>query len=269
MKFIPFQIISVFTEKQRKIQGNPAACLLLDGPRKEEDYLRIAREFNMPATSFIWEGEKDQEYNIRWFAPDGEIDLCGHGSAAAAVYLGKRFDTHQPIRLRYPRGEVSVVWEEDDTFSIVLDPIFIKNEVEIPEAIKSGLGIPLTAMYKTDNKHLILTDKESSLRDMRPDYEVLRQSDIFGYAITAPGDEVDFVSRSLVPHVLQLEDHATGSSHAILTPYWAETLNKDHMRSLQLSPRGGSFNCAILDGKVHLSGKYEVLDQGNISISAD
>src|SRR5690606_18814668 len=114
----------------------------------------------------------------------------------------------------------------------------IKREIEIPEAIQKGLDIPIVAMYETDNKHLIITDRESSLRSMNPDFEVLRQSDIFGYTVTAPGNQVDFVSRSLVPHVLQLEDHATGSSHAILTPYWAENLNKDRLKSLQLSPRG-------------------------------
>src|SRR5690606_22536564 len=112
---------------------------------------------------------------------------------------------------------------------------------------------------ETGNKHLLITDRESSLRNMEPDFEWLRKSDIFGYAITAPGDQVDFVSRSLVPHVLQLEDHATGSSHAILTPYWAGKLNKQSMKSLQLSPRGGAFHCAILEGKVRLSGEYEIL----------
>src|SRR5690606_15604599 len=150
-------------------------------------YQRIAKELNMPATSFIWNGERDGEYNIRWFAPDGEIDLCGHGSAAAAVYLGSRFGTHQSLRLKYNPGEITVIWKDNNTFSIALDPIPVKKEIEIPEAIQKGLGIPIVAMYETGNKHLLITDRESSLRNMEPDFEWLRKSDIFGYAITAPG----------------------------------------------------------------------------------
>jgi predicted PhzF superfamily epimerase YddE/YHI9 len=104
---------------------------------------------------------------------------------------------------------------------------------------------------------------------MKPDFDWLRKSKIFGYAVSAPGDQVDFVSRTLVPHVLQLEDHATGSSHAILVPYWAEKFGKPKMQSLQLSPRGGAFNCELNGNKVLLSGQYEILDHGNISIAAD
>jgi len=269
MKFVPFQIISVFSQKGNDIQGNPASCLLLDAPLNESSYQRIAKELNQPATSFIWKEEGENAFNIRWFAPDGEINLCGHGSAAAAVYLGSRFETHQPIRLKYNPGEITVVWKDDNTFSIELDPIPIRKEMEIPGPIQTGLGIPILTMYETGNKHLIITDSESSLSNMKPDFHRLRQSDIFGYAITAPGDRVDFVSRSLVPHVLQLEDHATGSSHAILVPYWAKRLSKHFMQSLQLSPRGGAFNCELKGNKVMLSGEYEILDKGNVSISSE
>lgn len=264
MKFLPFQIISVFTQNEINFKGNPAACVFLDSPLDETELQRIAKELDLPATSFIWKEEGEEAYRIRWFAPDEEIGLCGHGSAAAAVFLGTRFDTHQPIRFRYNSGEVIVIWKSDKTFSIEMDPIPIRKEIEVPEAIKHGLGIPIIAMYETDNKHLILTDKESSVRNMQPDFGKLRESEIFGYAITAPGDHVDFVSRSLVPHVLQLEDHATGSSHAILVPFWAEKLYKNLMESLQLSPRGGAFIGELKDRKVILSGEYEILDHGSI-----
>ncbi|MEX2592621.1 MAG: PhzF family phenazine biosynthesis protein [Anditalea sp.] len=266
MTFIPFQIIAVFTNNEISFNGNPAACVFLDSPLDKTKMQPIAKELNLPATSFIWKEEGEEAFKIRWFAPDEEIGLCGHGSAAAAVFLGTRFDTHQPIRLRYNSGEIIVIWKEDETFSIKLDPIPLGKEIEVPEAILKGLGIPIIAMYETDNKHLILTDRESSVRKMQPDFERLRESEIFGYTVTAQGDKVDFVSRTLVPHVLQLEDHATGSSHAILVPFWAKRFDKDNMQSLQFSPRGGAFVCGMKDGKVILSGEYEILNQGNVSV---
>ncbi len=97
---------------------------------------------------------------------------------------------------------------------------------------------------------------------MRPDFAKLRESEIFGYAVTAPGDQVDFVSRTIVPHVQQLEDHATGSSHAALTPFWAERLNKNQMQALQLSRRGGRFVCSLEGDQVTLEGKFSVLARG-------
>lgn len=266
MKFIPFQTIAVFTQKELNFTGNPAACAFMEVPLEDAEFQRIAKEINLPATSFIWQEENKEDYMIRWFAPDGEIGLCGHGSGAAAVFLGMRLGIHQPIRLQYPSGEVIVTWKKEETFSIELDPIYIIKEIEVPEAIKAGLGIPIIAMYETGNKHLILTDRESSLRNMRPDFGKLRESPIFGYAITAKGDQVDFVSRTLVPHVQQLEDHATGSSHAFLAPFWADKLLKDMMESHQLSPRGGAFIIEVKEDKVILSGEYEVLDKGNISV---
>lgn len=266
MKFIPFQTIAVFTQNEMNFTGNPAACVYLEGPLDASEFQRIAKEINLPATSFIWQEENEEGYRIRWFAPDEEIGLCGHGSAAAAVFLGIRYDNHRPIQLKYPTGEVMVTWKKEETFSIEMDPIAIIKEIEVPEAIQKGLGIPIVAMYETGNKHLILTDRESSVRNMKPNFEKLRESPIFGYAITAKGDQVDFVSRTLVPHVLQLEDHATGSSHAILAPFWAEKLHKEMMESHQLSPRGGAFIIEVKEGKVILSGEYEVLGKGNISV---
>jgi PhzF family phenazine biosynthesis protein len=267
MTLIPFQTMAVFTKNKINFKGNPAACVFLDTPLDKTAMQHMAKDLNLPATSFIWKKEKEEDFKIRWFAPDEEIDLCGHGSAAAAVFLGIRFDTHQPIRLRYNSGEIIAYWNEDGTFSIELDPIPIRKEIEVPEAIQKGLGIPINGMYETDNKHLILTDRESTVGNMQPDFDLLRESEIFGYTVTAPGDQVDFVSRTLVPHVLQLEDHATGSSHAILVPFWAKALKKNHLQSLQLSPRGGAFMGEMKDRKVILSGEYEILDNGNISLS--
>ena len=229
----------------------------------------MASKTKQPATTFLWQVEgEENHFHVRWYAVDDEIVLCGHGAAAAAIFLGKKFNSHEPFTLHHKQGIVRVQWQENDTFIIELEAIHSLEEIEVPEAIEEGLGIPIMAMYKTDGKHIILVEKESILQNMQPDYEKLRGSDIFGYAVTAPGREVDFVSRTLVPHVHQLEDHATGSSHAALVPFWAKKLRSDDLTSLQLSRRGGKFNCRFREqrDKVYLEGNYKIIESCTVEI---
>ncbi len=152
---------------------------------------------------------------------------------------------------------MEVNYESPDAISLITDPIPVIKEVLIPNSISDGLGIPLLAMYETGNKHIVLAESETAIRNMVPNFEALRHSEIFGYAVTAPGDRIDFVSRTLVPHVQQLEDHATGSSHAMLAPFWSDRLNKKKMTAHQLSPRGGAFDINLVDGKLILRGEFE------------
>ncbi|WP_460545965.1 PhzF family phenazine biosynthesis protein, partial [Echinicola sediminis] len=140
----------------------------------------------------------------------------------------------------------------------------VKELKTIPEEIRDGLGIPLKAMYETKNKHIVLAEKEQHILEMQPDFSRLRDSKLFGYAVTAIGDEVDFVSRTLVPHTQSLEDFATGSSHAMLVPFWANRLGKNNFKALQLSSRGGEFQCELQDGTVTLSGEYRLEKEGEL-----
>lgn len=248
-------VIAVFTAKEFDFKGNPAAVLLSKSRLSDIKMQDQARKIGMPATSFLFE-DNEGNYRVRWFAPDEEIGLCGHGAAAAGIFLAKETG-REKITLQYAGGEISVKLKEN-TFSMSLEGIPVVERIVVPQAIKDGLKIPILEMYKTENKHLIVTDSEASVAQMEPDFERLRQSSIFGYAVTAPGDRVDFVSRTLVPHVQQLEDHATGSSHALLVPYWGAKLAKNKMESYQLSPRGGRFFSELIRDKVVLSGNFEM-----------
>lgn len=136
------------------------------------------------------------------------------------------------------------------------------EQAEVPAALVRALAVPVEAFFTSSNKHIVLLESEELLREMKPDFVRLRQLDYFGYAITAPSTEVDFVSRTIVPHVQQLEDHATGSSHAVLTPFWSERLGKKDLRALQVSPRGGVFGCELRGDTVYLNGHYTWLSEG-------
>lgn len=258
--YYDYRIVAVFTNAMLSFKGNPAAVIETTDDLSAYEMQQLAAEIDLPATSFLSPTSLPDTYNIRWFAPDEEIGLCGHGAAAAAAYLGQKFSQINTFTLQFGDGKMRVKYEAPDIVSLFMDPIPVVKEVSIPKAVSEGLGIPLIAMYETGNKHIILAESESAIRQMVPNFEMLRQSEIFGYAITAPGDQLDFVSRTLVPHVQQLEDHATGSSHAMLAPFWSARLRKNSMTAHQLSPRGGAFKIKMEENKLILSGNFEWLN---------
>lgn len=254
---INYQIIAVFSSSEMGYTGNPAAVVLLDDLLSDEEMQQIAEDLDQPATTFLVKRAEDNSYDIRWFAPDAEIGLCGHGTAAAVAYLGTYSHAGETYHFYYRDGRLRGRTNEDGTVTIYVHAIPVLEELEtIPEAIKDGLRIPLLAMFRTGNKYILQTDNEKSLKEMNPDFGRLRDSDIFGYAVTAKGDSADFVSRTLVPHTKSLEDFATGSSHAMLVPFWANRLKKNHLKALQLSERGGAFQCEMDKSEVKLTGEY-------------
>jgi len=257
----PLTIIEVFNEPKLGFKGNTAAVIQLSAPLTEQQMQSIASDLNQPASTFLWPASDRQTWNVRWYAPDAEIGLCGHGSLAAFAHL----DSEELVCLDYREGEITGQKESSDSCSMSLAPI-ISEKAEIPTIVAEGLGRHITGYYTNNNKHIVLLENEEAVRTMKPDFAKLRKSNTFGYTVTAPGDQADFVSRTIVPHVQQLEDHATGSSHAALTPFWAESLNKNKLSAYQLSKRGGSFLCEYIDNKVKLHGKFKMIVRGTINL---
>ncbi len=255
----PFSLIQVFDDPARGLLGNTAAVIMLQAALNDSKMQQIAADLNQPATAFLWPAEAENDYYVRWFAPDSEIGLCGHGSLAAIACLDK-----EEVILHYRQGIIKGRQLDSALCSISLDAIENKGKAVPPAVLEPGLGIVVQDYYLTDNKQIVVVESEEALKYMRPDFALLRESEVFGYTITAPGDEVDFVSRTLVPHVQQLEDPATGSSHAALTPFWAKRLNKTKMTAHQLSKRGGKFICELDKEQVILTGHYTRLAEGTL-----
>lgn len=254
--------IKVFTKNSRGFEGNTSAVVLLEKELDETALQQIASDFNQPATTFLWL-KAEGEYAVRWFAPDAEIGLCGHGSAAAFAFL-QNIKKTEKATLVYKEGTISGSAAKKD-FSFFIDPIeVISHTANVPKGLDKALGVEVLEYFQTRNKDIVLVESETTLAHMKPDFQALAKLEPFGYAVTAPGDTVDFVSRTLVPKVQQLEDHATGSSHAALTPFWSERLRKDKLTALQLSKRGGYFHCEMTMNKVRLSGEYEIFAEGSI-----
>jgi PhzF family phenazine biosynthesis protein len=257
---LKFSLISVFSDIQNKINGNVAAVVMLDHPIEEDTMASLASHLNQPATTFLWKKEENS-YNVRWFAPDAEIGLCGHGTMAATAYLSEGKES-QHYKFYYRNGRIDGRTDKDGLCFIELDAIPLEEPQEVPDILKQGLGIEIKEFYKTSNKYLVVAESEEAVKNMQPDFGMLRKSKVFGYAVTAQGNSVDFVSRTLVPHVQQLEDHATGSSHAFLVPFWASRLGKENLEAIQLSKRGGRFQCELKENTVVLSGDYAIIGNG-------
>lgn len=268
MKTCEFQIISAFTDAEAGLRGNPAAVVLLSKPLEPRAYQSIAADLNQPATTFLWPSGTPGVYKVRWFAPDAEIDLCGHGSLAALAFLQQMDSPRTDFELQYNTGSITGTCSEN-ACTIALAPIEVMSEQPAPPLLEKALGIPVKGYFPTLNKHIVLTDSAKAVKTMQPNFPLLRKLPVFGYAVTAPDEgKFDFVSRTLVPHVGQLEDFATGSSHAALMPFWSRRLNKVEMTALQASSRGGKFFGAVSSQDIKLSGEYEKIAEGILQIPA-
>ncbi len=258
-------MIEVFNDPALGFKGNTATVVWLEQELDDATMQAVASDFNQPATTFLWNAPPQKgasDFNVRWFAPDGEIGLCGHGSLAAIVYLATQRSINGTMVLHFPEGQLEGQMQDDGNCAIILDAIPVLSEDDIPETLIAGLGIPVKGYFSTPNKHIVWVESEEALKNMKPNFEKLRESAAFGYAVTAPGDTVDFVSRTLVPHVQQLEDPATGSSHAALAPFWGKKLGEKRMIGHQLSQRGGKFTCELIEDKVKLIGQFSLLAEG-------
>lgn len=260
-----FCICTVFHDRDKGYKGNTAAVIEISESWSPEEMAAMAQEMQQPATTYL-QASKPGHYKVWWFAPDEEIGLCGHGSLAAAAYLHQIKGESKAV-LHYADGFVKVGFDDSDYF-LWIEPIEVIDHGKMPAGLEAALGQDVHDYFSTSNKDVVLLKSEQAVREMKPDFKALAQLEPFGYTVTAPGDSVDFVSRTLVPKVQQLEDHATGSSHAILTPFWSERLLKNEMEALQLSPRGGRFHCEMHMNQVLLKGKAQIWVQGQSKAKA-
>lgn len=255
-----FWLITVFSDRADDILGNVSAVVEVDRGTESQKMQLIANDLNQSATTFIW--QDGGEWNIRWFAPDAEIPFCGHGTMAV-VALFHSLNKSIPS-FRYADGEVTG-FAENSKISAQIE----KGEFNIspaPKGLEEALGVEIIEHYESSDKNIVLLSSEKEVKEMQPNFNILKKLKPFGYMVTAKGEKVDFVSRTLVPKVEQLEDHATGSSHTVLVPFWSERLNKSELSSRQMSRRGGKFKCRLSNGIVTLGGEYEVLGEGKVLI---
>lgn len=257
---LPLYQIDAFTT--RLFGGNPAAVVLLDAWLPDGVLAAIAAENNLAETAFVI--PRADVSPLRWFTPAVEVDLCGHATLAAADVLFRyRFPSLARLAFSTKSGEL-VVTREGALLKMDF-PARPGQPVAVTDALAAALGARPREAYLARDL-LAIFGSESDVRSLRPDFARVAALDAFAIIASAPGDEVDFVSRFFAPGAGVPEDPVTGSSHCTLTPYWAARLKKNKLTAKQLSARGGDLLCELRGERVVIAGQAVGYLRGEIEI---
>ena len=248
MKLKQFQVDAF----ARKIfEGNPAAVCPLQAWLPDATMQAIAAENNLSETAFFVPNASG--FELRWFTPVAEVDLCGHATLGSAHVLFEElgYDGSE-IRFATRSGELRVKRSSGGLLAMDFPVIGLKP-CATPRDLIDGLGAAPSETYAADD-YVAVFDDAQTIRDLAPDFATLSKLDLRGVIATAPGEEVDFVSRCFAPKYGIPEDPVTGSAHCELAPYWAQRLGKQVLRARQVSKRGGELLCELTGDRVIISG---------------
>lgn len=247
-----YQLFQVDAFTAQLFGGNPAAVVPLESWLADDLLQSIALENNLSETAFFVPVEGG--FHLRWFTPVLEVDLCGHATLATAHVLFEHlgFDGQQ-IQFQCKSGALYVSRTEQ---GYRMDfPADVAESIAPPEVLVNALGrIPLEVLRGRDDYLAVFPD-EAAVKDLEPDFRKMMELDGRGVIATAPGNYVDFVSRCFFPNAGIDEDPVTGSAHTVMTPYWADKLQKESMEARQISQRGGALHCTLNGQRVFLEGQ--------------
>ena len=257
---IPIYQVDAFTDKL--FGGNPAAVCPLEEWLDTGLMQRIAAENNLSETGFFV--KKENGFELRWFTPAVEVELCGHGTLASAhvIFNHLGYDEEQ-IVFSTASGKLRVTNKKGP---LTLDfPSTPPSPAEVKSELIQGLGMRPKEVHKSRD-YLALYESEDDILSLEPNFEVLRELDCLGVIVTAKGKNSDFVSRFFAPAVGINEDPVTGSAHTTLIPFWAARLNKKVLHAYQLSTRKGELFCEDAGERVKIGGHAVTFFKGEITL---
>lgn len=247
-------------------RGNPAAVIILDSWLEDPLLQSIAMENNLSETAFLV--PLADGYQLRWFTPQVEVDLCGHATLASAHVLFEHLDvTQEQIDFHTRSGLLHVTRSGE---ALTLDfPARQMIQGEVDMAVCSAMGaIASEAIVPADSSAAMLYvyEFEEDVAGLAPDFPALMNASDLTVVATAPGNDCDFVSRFFAPQMGINEDPVTGSAHCALVPYWSSRLHKTKLQARQISSRGGELECELSDGRVFMSGSAVTYLTGSIQL---
>jgi len=254
--------VDAFTD--RPFAGNPAAVCILPLRRDAAWMQAVPREMNLPETAFVH--RKGDYFDIRWFTPTVEVDLCGHATLAAAHVLWES-ETLAPDREVIFLSHSGLLKARKESDWIYLDfPATPASDASAPSDLIRALDVAPVYHGKNAFDYLIEVESEAILRRLKPNFGLLATVPARGVMVTAPSErpEYDFVSRFFAPAVGVDEDPVTGSAHCTLGPYWQRKLAKDEFVAYQASARGGVVRVKVRGDRVELGGQAVTVLRGVI-----
>jgi PhzF family phenazine biosynthesis protein len=255
--------VDAFTDKP--FAGNPAGICVLPEPRSERWMQDVAREMNLSETAFLL--KQEDGFQLRWFTPAAEVDLCGHATLASAHILWETDYLQPQEQARFHTRSGLLTAERLDGNWIELDfPAKPEQATDAPPHLLEALGIHAQYVGVNVFDYLVEVDTEETLRNMQPDITLLAQVPVRGVIVTsrASTPDYDFVSRFFAPRVGVNEDPVTGSAHCCLTPYWSKRLGKNELLAYQASARGGVLRVRISSDRVKIGGQAVTTLRGEL-----
>jgi len=248
-------------------RGNPAGICILEKWIDDTLMQNIAFENNLAETAFVV--GKDSNYELRWFTPETEMDLCGHATLATAFIIRNFVEKDcQFMSFSTKSGILTVkIIEENELYEMDF-PARKPVKTGIDPIVQEAMNVEIREAYKSRDL-LLLIDTEEQVKNLDINFELLKTcKDCFAFIVTAPSSnkDYDFVSRFFAPNAGIIEDPVTGSSHSTLIPFWAERLHKNKLVAKQLSKRGGTLYCENNGSRVKIAGKAKLYLEGNIKI---
>lgn len=262
---VPILTVDAFTGEA--FSGNPAAVCLLNEPAEKDWMQAVAGEMNLSETAFLV--PRVEGFELRWFTPATEVDLCGHATLAGAHVLWETGIAAPGHRLRFQTRSGVLVARESDG-GITLDfPATPAREAEPPTGLTAALGVvPVWAGRTPTADWLVVVEEEGTVRSLAPDFRRLATIPARGLIVTSRSDDAryDFVSRFFAPRVGIDEDPVTGSAHCALAPYWSRRLERNELTGYQASERGGVVRVRDLGSRVELEGRAVTVLRGELLV---
>lgn len=254
--------VDAFTD--RPFTGNPAVVCILPEPRDEKWMQDVAQEMNVSETAFLV--RQDDGFDLRWFTPAVEVDLCGHATLASAhtLWATGNLKPHEPARF-HTRSGVLVARKQGERIELDL-PALASEPVMPPTGLAAALGVEPRHVRKSKFDYLIELSSEEQVRNLRPDFQALGKIPSGGFIVTSRGEGSGFdcVSRYFAPAVGIDEDPVTGAAHCVLGPYWGEKLGRQELDAFQASARGGELHIRVAGDRVFLSGHGVTVLEGTL-----
>jgi PhzF family phenazine biosynthesis protein len=257
-----FTQVDAFTN--RPFTGNPAAVCLLAEPADDVWMQQVAREMNLAETAYLV--RQRDGFDLRWFTPATEVDLCGHATLASAHVLWEEQQLQASEVARFhTRSGVLTASREPDIIWLNFPVTPSRAAPEVAE-LSRGIGLPLRYVGRTAFDYLVELESETAVRELLPDLTALARLPGRGVIVTARSESGthDFVSRFFAPRAGVPEDPVTGSAHCGLAPFWAERLNKTELIGYQASERGGMVRVRLEGTRVHLGGQAVTVLRGEL-----